>query len=360
MRFYPQLDGLRFLFIFMVLAEHWGPYILFEDFFLGGLGVDLFFVLSGFLIGEILFIEKNTTTSIGQSLKNFYVRRFLRIFPLYYISLAVYGALVTTGGILIWNLTYTTNIQECIGKEGAVIKDYGHLWSLCVEEQFYLLFPFFLLFTPLRKIKGILWATIVGAIIFRFCIMYFDIGQARFIATRFMVSSLDCLFAGVLLAYFKTYQLEQVTAWFSNKKRVTAITLVCLVLVYVIRSPHNDLWDNTLYRVNASILGVMLIGYSTLIGYKGWFKAVLENRYISAMGKVSYGIYMLHAFVWMQYERVIEYNPVRNWLIAFNKPVISNRYIIDFIFLFSITVGLSFLSYHLMEKRFLRLKKHFT
>src|SRR5690349_19770511 len=85
--FYPQLNGWRFVFIFMVLIHHWGPQKFFEQYRFGWLGVDLFFVLSGFLIGEILLIEKGKTQNRMRSIGNFVMRRSLRIFPLYYITI---------------------------------------------------------------------------------------------------------------------------------------------------------------------------------------------------------------------------------------------------------------------------------
>lgn len=359
MNFYPQLNGLRFCFIFMVLLQHWGPLSLYRDFHMGGLGVDLFFVLSGFLIGEILFIEKEKTTSKRTSLKNFYIKRSLRIFPLYYATLALYGVLFTTGGILLWNLTYTTNILECIDKM-RVPKEFSHLWSLCVEEQFYLVFPFLALYVPLKRIKPLLLITICCTIAFRFIITIAKVPDAEVWSQRLMPASLDCLFAGVLLAYYKTYKQDSLKALFSKKILVYTVIILSMIAVYIIRSGQNQLLNNTLYRVNASLLGFAAIGFSVMVGFRGVVKTFLENSFIASLGKISYGIYMLHPFVEEQYYRLIDNNWVRNKLISFNTPVVSNRYIIDFISLFGITVIIAYTSFYFFESRFLKLKKYYS
>ena len=146
----PNLDGLRTIAVSLVLLLHFGL----VDF--GWLGVQMFFVLSGYLITGGLLMLKMQQSSILHSLKVFYFRRALRIFPLYYFYLLI----VLILGLWIfrnayyfqhvqqffsWLYTYTYNLTKTL--------DYwqfnplaNHFWSLCVEEQFYLLWPFFILF----------------------------------------------------------------------------------------------------------------------------------------------------------------------------------------------------------------------
>ena len=160
-RFYPALDGLRALAVLMVFFEHYES-AEFPAFNWGWVGVDVFFVLSGFLITGILYDTRETK----HRFRNFYVRRILRIFPLYY-GVLLLGVLLTPIFHWLWNpawilwfcyLGYYSRfiylhdplfvrgaIEHLVAKSpldhiGALYL--GHFWSLCVEEQFYLVWPF--------------------------------------------------------------------------------------------------------------------------------------------------------------------------------------------------------------------------
>ena len=354
--FYPQLNGWRFVFVFFVLIHHWGPQHFFEQYRFGWLGVDLFFVLSGFLIGEILLIEKGKTENRLRSIGNFVMRRTLRIFPLYYLTIFLYSALVTTGGIFLWNITYTNNILQAIDLE-RVSEEFWHLWSLCVEEQFYLFFPFFIFFVPRKNIFTVLLAGIAVAVAGRF------IGTSVFNNTAsytLMPLCLDSLFAGVLLAYLKTYYTEKLQAFFQKKWMVISGVAIAAIALLGLCYSQNDLAIYSGFRFFGSALGFLLIGYSVKIGYKGIIKSFLQNPFIALLGKISYGIYLLHPFIEKIYYKYADVNPVRNFLIGLEQPFISNRYVIDFLFLFLATISISYLSFQLIEKRFLKLKLLFS
>jgi peptidoglycan/LPS O-acetylase OafA/YrhL len=178
---YPALDGLRALAIIGVICLHFGGYLrhaevarggvlalaLFKAFRHGAWGVDLFFMLSGYLITGILWQSR------GQKhcFRNFYARRTLRIFPLYYGTLfALLVALPLVLGHVpamlsaayhrqLWLWTYKSNIL--IARRGLVLANFGHFWTLAVEEQFYLIWPLILLLIP----PGRLLATTIIAIL---------------------------------------------------------------------------------------------------------------------------------------------------------------------------------------------------
>jgi peptidoglycan/LPS O-acetylase OafA/YrhL len=128
----------------------------------------------------------------------------------------------------------------------------------------------------------------------------------------------------------------------------------------VLQHIGSTIYNNAIGRLFASITGVVLIGYSVLIGYKGWFQKVLENKFISYLGKVSYGLYLLHAFIQVFYEKYLVNNPVKLSLANLNLPIISNRYLIDFVFMFIITVAVAHISYQYFEKSFLKYKSKFV
>lgn len=141
----PELDGLRAIAVGAVLFAHFIPVKYHVSLPFGSAGVQLFFVLSGFLITSILLRSKDV--SLRKALKNFYARRFLRIFPLYYLLLALCAL---TGWMswqedLPWHVFYLSNVY--ISQLGHWPSVGGHLWSLSVEEQYYLVWPLVVLLT---------------------------------------------------------------------------------------------------------------------------------------------------------------------------------------------------------------------
>jgi peptidoglycan/LPS O-acetylase OafA/YrhL len=171
---YPALDGLRGVAIIAVIIYHNFPY---GNSLFGWLGVDLFFVLSGFLITGILMKSVQQETKKG-FLKNFYIRRILRIFPLYYLFLFVFLFLFPTLGILknevleyqedkwwfifyLQNWLFTNNIPE-----NSLFLN--HFWSLGVEEQYYMLWPLIILLVRKpKRLIGILVGLLILLFIFR-------------------------------------------------------------------------------------------------------------------------------------------------------------------------------------------------
>jgi peptidoglycan/LPS O-acetylase OafA/YrhL len=149
----PQLDGLRFLAFLAVFFFHARP----GRYFWGPQGVQVFFTLSGFLITRILI--RGESGSLRADLGRFYIRRTLRIFPLYYAVVAwlwLSGMLAGVG----WYLAYVYNVRAyLIGDWGGPV---GHFWTLSVEEQFYLLYPIALLLTPPRRRLAMLGLLILG------------------------------------------------------------------------------------------------------------------------------------------------------------------------------------------------------
>src|SRR4051812_126623 len=156
MRHMPQLDGLRALAVTAVLVHHLLDPLpgLATHFPWGLVGVRLFFVLSGFLITGLLIQAVQTQRGShdpAHVLKQFYIRRALRIFPIYYLVLAI-AWLVGSADVheqLPWLATYTYNVW--IAHLGWFTKYFAHFWSLCVEEQFYLVWPWLLVFAPRRR-----------------------------------------------------------------------------------------------------------------------------------------------------------------------------------------------------------------
>lgn len=155
----PQLDALRAIAVLAVMFHHFVParaqWPLFAAIPFGQLGVKLFFVLSGFLITGILLRARSKLgdqpRAVLSALAGFYARRSLRIFPLYYLVIAVCLVLNVppVRDELLWLATYTLNLR--ISYQGWYPEHVAHFWSLAVEEQFYLLWPWVVLFAPSRR-----------------------------------------------------------------------------------------------------------------------------------------------------------------------------------------------------------------
>lgn len=173
-RYMPQLDGLRAIAVGAVMLHHFLPlarFVPYDFITLGDLGVRLFFVLSGFLITGILLRCKSDVANLGahsrHPLRMFYVRRFLRIFPVYYLALG-FAALLnlpTVRDSLPWHAAYLSNVF--FARSGQFNGPLSHFWSLAVEEQFYFIWPWLIVFAPSRHVPRIIAASIVGAIAFR-------------------------------------------------------------------------------------------------------------------------------------------------------------------------------------------------
>src|ERR1041384_1331779 len=157
------LDGLRGLAMLMVIAIHLNLLGV------GWVGLSSFFVLSGFLITRILFDDLEGTASLGEGLKRFYIRRTLRVFPIYYLYLFVLLALgffvpvvhQQTSGELPYAFAYIYNLFLATDRHhGTHLLD--HLWSLSVEEQFYLLWPFVVYLVGRKRLPWVLGAILVA------------------------------------------------------------------------------------------------------------------------------------------------------------------------------------------------------
>src|SRR5258708_11390986 len=208
-----QLDGLRFLAVSGVIGSHYtmGKGIL-EDLCagLGTNGVNLFFVLSGFLITQILLNNKGTL-SPGEFLRTFYVRRSLRIFPLYYfvITFSFFLDIPECRKFVGWFVTYTANVQIARGHGG--LGYLSPLWSLSVEEQFYIFFPFIVLLFRWTQLLKVFAGVAVSGVLIRivFCIYFPNRVDAHCSSYALTPGCLDCFGAGAVLAYLRMYETDR-------------------------------------------------------------------------------------------------------------------------------------------------------
>jgi len=293
MKYMRQLDGVRAIAILLVFTGHWFSWAWVPTSPIGGMGVNCFFVLSGFLITSIL-LQGRKASPKAAALKNFYIRRFLRIFPLYYGVLfffVIIGYLPVVKTFL-WDLSYCTNIY--IFLHGSWPFSVSHLWSLSMEEQFYLVWPYLIFFVPSRFLAPSIIFAIILSPISRIILysMHFSIPSI----TTFPLCSLDFLGFGGLLAYYRSYY-PQVT-WPLKKLRfysIIAIILFFLTWMLRVKGYHNLFSDISFYSLEMIFLGYFIFRASE--GFTGIAGKVLGFGPIVYIGKISYGLYVFHLII---------------------------------------------------------------
>lgn len=297
-----QLDGLRFFAVLAVMIAHWLQWHWEPESVLSKIrfvhGVTLFFVLSGFLITRILLINRDKYNQQNENkfklIKAFYIRRFLRIFPIYYLLIIALFIInfENTKELFLWLISYTINIYQSI--HNTSVGFYSHFWSLAVEEQFYLFWPFIILFIKPKRT----WIAIVGIIVLSLicrAYLYFYVGH--WMATSyFTLSCMHALGLGALLAYFTIYKKE-----FSKTLSNPVILYVVIglyVLLFYIQDTYKINWYKEIFDDFVfAIVSVFIILRASTNGFKFLGKVILENKFISYSGKISYGLYIYHLFI---------------------------------------------------------------
>jgi peptidoglycan/LPS O-acetylase OafA/YrhL len=284
----PGLNGIRAIAVFLVIFYHFGiPLVS------GGLGVLIFFVLSGFLITWLLLIEQERTNSV--SIKNFYIRRTLRIFPAFYIYwLVIITYLLMKHRSIGWwqavcSLLYVNNYyQALLGDPNTA---FSHTWSLAVEEQFYLCWPF--VFVKLsqnrRRMVHILVAVIGLLWVYRITSRFvFGVWQG-YVYEAFEMRS-DHLLIGCLLALSLRLGL-----WSRFWKFVCASSVPgALIIIGLVLCSFGDALVGVTFRDSVGfivepVLSAVLIACA--VSGQGIWK-LLDHRWMSFLGKLSYSIYL--------------------------------------------------------------------
>jgi peptidoglycan/LPS O-acetylase OafA/YrhL len=357
--FYQQLDGLRALSVFAVILAHGVPFVFFRNVLAPGFwGVNLFFVLSGFLITEILLKQIHAGKKPREILKSFFIKRSLRIFPVYYFVLILAlgfnldGCRNYSGFVF----TYTLNIYNAAtGMEGRYL---SHIWSLCVEEQFYLLWPFLLLAVKPAFHKYLILMVIGLAVAFRWIVAtahYHNFAMADY---RFMPSALDALGTGAVLAYLKLFCLPLL----KRMLRYSLIPIVFALLFFGLSFfsyPYKILLTETLLRLCVSVCCFFIIGIA-VFGYKGRFGRLLENPLLRYLGKISYGIYLFHLIIQYFFDDYIDKYVLAHWQGYMPKLFQYNIHVLLLPVIILVTVLVSSASFFCIEKPFLRLKAQFS
>lgn len=368
--YFPGLNGLRFWAAFFVILHHveqfklWQgmPNLFRNNFFesIGHQGVSLFFVLSGFLITYLLLAEYEKTHHIA--IKNFYIRRILRIWPLYYlimfVGLFVLPRFIQIGPVselpehfTLKVLLFAFMLPNVLRVTEAPIVGANQAWSVGVEEQFYILWP--LLIRTFRKV------------LLKFLIIFIIL---KFSVTVFMAISLDyvlspdyqyMVYLRTIQRFWDLFQIEQMSfgaigayVLFYRKENILKavyhpvtqiLTVIGIVFILTVRFKFIG---QTLF--DALLFTILILNVST----NEKCRLKLENPFYSYLGNISYGIYMYHTICIALVLTVLQ----RTGLDQGNFVLFN---VLIYTFSVILTIALSALSYRYFESFFLKQKERF-
>lgn len=353
----PAVDGLRAFSILLVMSfHHLGPATgWIGDKLNGWAGVDLFFIISGFLITSILLKEKDRDGSF--SLKNFYVRRWLRICPAYYVFLAfMFGFMLWRGihdyaSFAIAGL-YLTNLDMSLGW-GLLTARTGliHTWSLSVEEQFYLLWPATLLLVKDKSLK-VVTAILAGVYAWRLFLVESGVPWMRISAG--LDTKLDSLMLGVLAALLWRIPSVQFSlkSFFSNAwaqlGTVGAVVAALFFLGHPATSDHSDLLQFWALRMPITLIGMTFLLFAVLSNPNSKFGKLLSSKPLVWIGRLSYSLYLWHI--------IVNFPETNN---AIESLCHHRKYLVEFS-KYASCFALASASYYFIEQPFLKLKSKFS
>lgn len=309
------------------------------SYILGRHGVTMFFVLSGFLITFLLLKEIDKAKKID--IKSFYIRRILRIWPLYFfyfglclLFLYIFKDEIPPGTTLLYYIFFLANIPFIGGFANSL---FAHLWSIAVEEQFYLFWP------HLFRYKEKLIKIVIGLIIFQGVIrvVLWGLFPHSFLATLSSVNRFDCMMIGGLGAIL-LYQNKEID--FINNKFVQIVSWI-IVLSMILN----------FFKVYGSVVEFWIVSLATLAIIIGQIKDKnkiinLENKFFNFFGILSFGIYVYHPLVIYLLRK-------SELLLIIDDEF--TRTVSLFILIITLTTFIAWLSYTYIESQFLKLKYKF-
>lgn len=359
----PALDGLRGLAISLVFVLHATSvldpitpveWVIARTAGVGWVGVELFFVISGFLITGILLDTRDTPARW----RNFFARRVLRIFPLYYGVLVgifiilprlwTHPELTQLQGDQAWYWGYAVNFLELI-RYGTWQPLYtGHFWSLAIEEQFYLFWPLVVWACRPRTLLGLIAAIMGLGLVGRIALTVADPFGTVWASYLFTPTHLDGLMVGAALAVAERSESgrERVRRWAPAVLRWSGVALLVLAVPRA-RLAAQD-WPTAIVGqpVLAALFGALLV---TALD-PGRVAAICEHRMLRWLGKYSYGLYVFHMPVIGALQR--------KWP---TSGAVPPRELLLFVGLAALlSCAIAWLSYEAYEKHFLGLKRYFS
>ncbi len=333
----PELDGMRGIAILLVFFHHAGIPIIHG----GHIGVDIFFVLSGFLITALLWREYENYGRV--SLKNFYIRRLLRLTPALALLLVLFGgftlltksgeALLKTGKAIFYTAFYLSDFA--LAFDFAALGSLEHTWSLAIEEHFYLLFPLTLVLLLARKWSRRSILMLFGVLIILIAVhrifLWGPTSQEIHRVFYGFDTRADGLLVGCVLGLLASWnKLPPVRLSFA----LPAAAVLFFACIFIS-------WDSAVYAYGLPVinLSAALVLAFILTSPPAW----LANRSLVWIGMISYGLYLWHNPIFILIRERITESP---WIILVLGSAAS--------------VVCAGFSYYLLEKPCLKLKERFT
>jgi peptidoglycan/LPS O-acetylase OafA/YrhL len=367
----PALDGFRGIAVLSVMIFHLLPEaprasaafrVIFALTRYGFFGVGMFFVLSGFLITGILL---DTREEQGR-FKKFYSRRALRIFPLYFgVLIVLFGILAPLGWFntpglqrvlhhQYWLWIYSANIPICLTDTWYFNVGWlnaSHLWSLAVEEHFYLCWPLLVFICCRKTILRVCLALVIVAFISRTAFQL----HGNYLGTwTFTFSQCDGLAIGAAAAIVaRSENLQSFTP-----KRLNLVALVCLGLLLVLVFVRTTQIYGVTITQNLRYLFMNVFSAVTILSAtlfpSGYVARLLNRTFLKLLGKYSYGLYVYHVLLLWFLGKYIGDDFVYRYI---HSPALASLAV--FVLSGAAVFAVAFLSWHLYEKQFLKLKKYF-
>jgi peptidoglycan/LPS O-acetylase OafA/YrhL len=341
----PCLDGIRAMAALMVMVFHFVGHHgesarLVQASVIGQTGVDLFFVLSGFLITRILLLSKASPHFFSA----FYARRALRIFPLYYAFLVVYFFVlpflfkenISPFSTQVWSWFYLQNVPATF--IGLKSSGPSHFWSLAVEEHFYFVWPLMVFLLSRRQFKGLLVATLLIPPLLRLVFITHGVGVFYFTLTR-----MDSIGYGAVLAVLFTEE--------AFRKRGVILLVRCLLVglpillipAFARLSGSQQTWLQVAKLSLIPAFYFALLGFCIMDPASKWLARFFSAPLLRWLGTISYGLYVFHPTC---------ADLVQRWL----KP---SSALVNLAACFGLTILIAYLSFRFFESPITRLKERF-
>lgn len=345
---FSSLDGLRGISIIFVILSH---FMFYSEFIaktnFGFIGVEIFFVISGFLITTLLLKERIQHGSI--SLRKFYIRRALRILPVVFLFLITLSILNLVFKLGISGISFLSSIFFVKNLPIPNASDWysAHLWSLGVEEQFYLIFPFFLARVSIKKYKNF----ILLLIFFIPVLNYLFFNKIGLFYSNRIVHNISLVFvnlfgSGTALILVGSYLsilifTKSKFLFFVLHPSPKLLSLIIFVVAILIRIPSSFLY----VQYFSDVIFAFMIGIVILLNLNAgnYMARFLNLKLVSQIGILSYSLY-----IWQQ---IFTYKQPWGGKFPYSGSVIFNLTLL-------IIVG--FISYNFFEKKFLNLKRRFS
>lgn len=357
--YFENLDGWRAIAAFAVIFAHLSYQIQPNEQFAfalkailsfggvgGRLGVIFFFILSGFLITYLLFAEKKKKGHIA--IGSFYLRRVLRIWPLYFLTLLIGFVILplfkTMGPENASPFLYSLFLAnfDHIYNGFPTLNALGVHWSVCVEEQFYILWP--LIFWLLTKTRFFVGGTVM--LIIASELYFFFLGSHTKAVDYHLISCFKYLALGGLLAHIAFFQKEKLVAFLTSMKRTWTLLIYVFSLGYIFIQHklvgHSSAYPYVFHLVPALFFSFVLLEQN--FSPNSFFK-LGKVKALSYLGKISYGLYLTH-------------------MIGINIALLILPIDSTICLLIPLSIGLtlliSYLSYYYFEIHFLKMKERFS